>query len=74
MSRSNKLKKEQNQPELSDFLKECKEVESPKEAGKETKNIEEEEGHQITSRTRQKRKRQKSNNPKKHTSENPLSP
>ena len=77
MSRSNKLKRDQNQPELFDFLKEgteCNEVNSPKEAGKETKNIEEEDRHHITPKTRHKRKRQKSNNPKKHTSENQLSP
>ena len=74
MSGSNKLKKEQNQPELSEFLKECKEVESPTEVGKETKNLEEEEGHQITPRTRHKRKRQKSNNLIKQISENTLSP
>ena len=77
MSRSNKLKKEQNQPELSEFLKECiecKEVDSSKEAGKETKNIEKEEGHQATPKTRQKRKRQKSNNPKKQTCNKQLSP
>ena len=77
MSRSNKLKKEQNQPELSEFLKECiecKEVNSSKEVEKETKNIEDKEGHQKILRTRQKRKRQRSNNPIKHTSENQSSP
>ena len=77
MSRSNKLKKEQNQPELSDFLKkciECEEVNPRKEAGNETKNNEEEEGHQTSVKTRHKRKRQKSNNRKKHTSDNQLSP
>ena len=77
MSRSNKLKKEQNQPELSEFLKECIECEEvipKKEVGKETKNNEEEEGHQTSVKTHHKRKRQKSNNPKKHTSDNQLSP
>ena len=77
MSRSNKLKKEQNQPELSEFLKECvecEEVTPKKEAGKETKNNEEERGQQTSSKTRHKRKRQKSNNPIKSSGSNQLSP
>ena len=77
MSRSNKLKKEQNQPELSEFLKECvecEEVTPKKEAGKETKNNEEEREQQTSSKTRHKRKRQKSNNPIKSSGSNQLSP
>ena len=77
MSRSSKLKKEPNQPELSDFLKECtecKEVNTPKDTGKETKNTEDEEETQITQKTRHKRKRHRSNNPKNLTSDKVVSP